>query len=399
MKKCIYFVLLALSVYSCVEPYEPEVGEYDSTLVVDGIFTDGEDTSTVLLSRSYAYSGGAPELVVGATVAVEDEQGNRIEFTETSPGKYQNDPAVVSGRAGVNYRLLVITPEGNQFESDWETLKSSPPIKDVYYQYEERERDNPDLFPFKGIQLYLDTEDTENNTRFYRWEYVETYRYGLTYPPLLIPKFGNPPARGRDTIFEIPLNELEGYRCWKSVESTKIFIASTESFSQDKIEGYPLLYVNNRTPRLYLRYSLLVRQYAISEDYYEYLRTIEATNQTTGSLFDPIPNEIFGNVHSSDGRDIPVLGYFGVAGSNSKRIFINRDELPMGLNPPYGPDCSVDTLAYNLRDLYNEIRYSGKLLYNYSYDLFGNPNGYQVTTPECARCSALGATNIEPEFW
>lgn len=399
MKKCIQFILIALSVYSCVEPYQPEVGDYDSTLVVDGIFTDGEDTSTVLLSRSYAYTGGSPELIVGARVVVEDENGNSTEFTETEPGKYQNDPAAFTGRAGVRYRLLVNTPEGNSFESEWETLKSSPPIEDVYYEFEEREQDDPNLNPFKGIQIYLDTRDGENNTRYYRWQYEETYLYLLTYPPLLEVKFGNPPARGRDTIFEIPYDQLEGYRCWKTNTSTLLYIGTTRDFSEDIIERYPLNYVNNRTPRLYSRYSLLVRQYAISEEYYEFLRTIEATNQTTGSLFDPIPNEVFGNIHSSDGRDIPVLGYFAVAGSSVTRKFVNRDEMPMGFSPPLGPDCRVDTINYNFRDLYNEVQFANKVLVNYTYNLIGNPNGYEMTTPECARCAALGATNREPDFW
>lgn len=399
MKKCIYFVLIALSVYQCIEPYEPEVGAYDSTLVVDGIFTDGEDTSTVLLSRSYAYSGGVPELIVGARVIVEDDQGNSTELTETAPGKYQNDPAVFTGRAGVQYRLLVTTPEGNSFESDWERMKVSPPIEDIYYEYEEREQDNPDLNSLKGFQIFLNTRDAENNTRYYRWQYEETYLYLLTYPPLLEVKFGNPPARGRDTIFEIPYDQQEGYRCWKTVNSTRIYIASTEDFSEDVIEAYPLNYVTNRSPRLYSRYSLLVRQYALSEDYYKFLRTIEATNQSTGSLFDPIPNEVFGNVHSSDGRDIPVLGYFGVAGSQSTRIFINRDETPLGFSPPLGPDCRVDTINYNFRDLYNEVRFANKVLVNYTYNLIGNPNGYEMTTPECASCAAQGATNVAPEFW
>lgn len=399
MKKSIYFLLLALSVYSCVEVYEPEVGEYDSTLVVDGIFTDGTDTSSVSLSRSYAYSGGEPEMITGATVIIENEQGDRTTLKESSPGKYQNDPAVFTGQPGVQYRLLVTTPDGHQFASDWERMKAAPPVGDMYYEYEEREPDDPDLNVFKGIQIYLNTGDPENNTRYYRWQYEETYRYGLTYPSVIGVKFGDPPARGRDTVFNIPFTEYEGFKCWKTEESTKILTASTENYSEDLIEAYPIIYVNNRTPRLYQRYSLLVKQFAISQDYYKFLKTIEETNQTTGSLFDPIPSEVFGNIHSTDDRDIPVLGYFAVAGSSSKRYFVDRADLPLGLNPPYGPSCTVDTIPLRFSDLYNEVRYSSKVLFDYTYNLFGDPNGYQVTDPKCARCAASGATNVEPEFW
>lgn len=399
MKKWICFFSIAFAVYSCIEPYEPEVGTYDSTIVVDGIFTDGQDTSTIILTRSYAYSGGDPEFLTQATVIIEDDQGNRATLSETAPGKYQNDPAVFSGRPGRSYRLLIITLEGDQFESDWETLKSSPLIENVYFENGERPFDDPNLNPVKGVQLLLNTRDPENNTRFYRWEYEETYQFGLIYPPQIRVEFGNPPARGNDEVFFLGPDEYEGYRCWKTVRSSKLLIASTEDFTQDIIEAFPLKFVDNRSPRLYNRYSLLVKQYAISEDYYDFLKTIEATNQTTGSLFDPIPNELFGNIRSSDGNRAPVLGYFAVAGIDTSRFFISREELPVELNPPYGPNCPSDTIPYSFGTLYNAVFSGNRILYNYTFDLLGNPNGYLLTWPDCALCSASDATNVRPDFW
>lgn len=400
MKKILYFLLAALSVYSCVEIYEPEIGDYESTLVVDGLFTDGEDTSTVLLSRSFAYDERVPVFVTGANVIIEDDAGNRYELAEQSPGKYQNDPAVFTGKPGTSYRLLITTPDGNQFESSWELLKASPPIKEVFHEYQERAQNDPLLPPFKGVQLFLNAGDPENRTRFYRWEYEETYEYGLTYPPVIKVEFGDPPVRGNDSIFYLSLGEWEGFRCWKTVKSTGIFIASTENLSEDIVEDFPLIYVSNSTSRLYLRYSMLVKQYAISEKYFEYLQIIESTNETTGSLFDPIPNEVFGNVQSSDGRDLPVLGYFGVGGNARTRYFVDRGDLPDGIGAPFGPRCMIDSIVpISYGELFNKLRFSGSVLFDYVYSITGDPVGFQLTRPECSNCAASGATNIRPEFW
>lgn len=383
----------------CVQPFEPEVGEYDSTLVVDGLFTDGADTSTIFLSRSFSYSekNGAP--ISGAKVVIEDDQGGRMELVETVPGAYRTDPSIISGEAGRRYRLLVSTPEGDQFESEWELMKSSPPIDELYAVYEEKTPDDPTEELIPGVQIYLSTQDTENNTRYYRWEYEETYQFGLRFPPIIRVDFSDRPGNGQDQVVWLFGEEFEGGQCWKTEQSTRVLVGTTENLTQDLVKDLPLLYVDNTTSRLYIRYSLLVRQYAISETYYDFLRKIEAVNQTTGSLFDPIPNEVFGNIRSSDGKGIPVLGYFAVAGVSQRRIFVNREDLPRGIGAPFGPECLADTVEYNFRELWSKVRSGAFVPYDYHYNDFGNIIGFVLTQPRCARCAASGATNKTPEFW
>lgn len=398
MRNIICAALSVLLLHACIEPYQPEVGPYESTLVVDGIFTD-IDTATIILSRSYAYNDRLPELISHASVIIEDDQGQRINLAETSPGKYQNDPAVFQGQPGRGYRLLIITPDGNQFESDWEVLKPAPPVTEVSYEYQEFIPDNPDRRPIPGIQLYLSTRDNENNTRYYRWEFVETYQFGLRFPPYVSVQFGNPPGRGNDQIFEIPFEEFEGFNCWKTEYSTRLLIGTTENLTEDAIEKIPIHYFTNETSRLYSRYSFFIKQYAISEDNYRYLKKLEEINQTTGSLFDPIPNEVFGNIRSSDGKNIPVLGYFSVAGLDTLRTFILRQDMPVGFRAPLGPECENDTISLDYRMLYDGVRYGDKVLMDYYYDMFGNRVGFILTQPSCASCAVSGAANRRPLFW
>lgn len=399
MKKYCYIILLAFALAGCLEPYEPEVGEYDSTLVVDGLFSNGASPSTVTLSRSFPYSEEEGALIGGAEVIIEEEQGVQSRLLESSPGVYQTDTAAFRGQIGRRYRLLVRTPDGERFESDWEEMKASPAIEELYGVYQERIPDDPTLAPIAGLQFYLSTQDPEDNTRFYRWEYEETYQFGLRYPATIRVEFGSSPGNGQDEVFFLFGDDYEGGQCWKTERSTQLLIATTEDFTRDVIEDLPLFYVDNTTSRLYIRYSLLVKQYAVSREYHTFLRKVQEINETTGSLFDPIPNEVFGNIRSAEGKDIPVLGYFAVAGVSERRIFVNREDLPLGFGAPFGPQCMNDTIDLDFRTLYNRTRFGGTVLYGYHVNLMGNPIGYLLTGVQCSRCAASQATNERPDFW
>lgn len=399
MNRIIYSALLALCLWACVEPFEPEVGTYDSALVVDGIFSDSEEPSTVYLSSSFDYAAIEVPVVTGAQVMIEDDQGNSIVLEETKAGVYQTNPAQFRGQIGRSYRLLINTPDGNRFESDWEVMKTAPPVETIEAEYMEREQDNPLLKPIPGLQLYLSTSDSENNTRFYRWEFEETYQYLLRYPPFIRVEFGPTPGQGNDEIFEIIGPEFEGFRCWKTEESRQILVATTENLTEDVVADFPLHFVSNKTPRLAYRYSILVKQYAISKENYEFLNKVKELNQTTGSLFDAIPNEVFGNVRSSDGKNIPVLGYFSVAGVSSKRVFFDRSDTPFTSSPPFGPTCLTDTIPLSFITLDRKLNSNDWILYDYHVNDNEERIGYLLSRQACTSCAGDDATNTKPDFW
>lgn len=252
------------------------------------------------------------------------------------------------------------------------------------------------------LLIFLKSGDPEKNTRFYRWEFEATYEFALPLAPRIRVEFGNPPFRGNDQIVIISEAESEGYRCWKTGTSQNILIASTDQFVEDAITDYPLHFVDSKSSKLSFRYSLLVKQYAISKAYHQYLHLLVETNETTGGLFDPTPTEFFGNVKNTDGRDIPVLGYFAVAGVSKKRIFIDRSDLPSGFTTPSGPMCEIDTIELDYPTLYSALGNGKKVLFNYYF--LDNPppgeeQGYLLTDPICTSCTLNDATNVKPDFW
>ena len=399
MRRIIYVALIALGLWTCVDPFEPEVGEYESTLVVDGVFSNSEAPSKVYLTRSFDYEALEAPVITGAEVMIEDDQGNSTILEEVKEGTYETNPAVFPGQVGRRYRILIKTPDGNAFESDWQLMKAAPAVESIEAESMEREPDNPLLNTVPGLQLYLNTRDPENNTRYYRWEFVETYEYLLRHPPFIRVEFGDPPARGNDEIFDIDPAEFEGFRCWKTEESRQILVFTTDNLTEDVIEDFPLHFVSNKTPRLAYRYSILVKQYAISKETYEFLNTVKEINQTTGSLFDAIPNEVFGNVRSSDGKNIPVLGFFSVAGVSTKRAFFDRQDSPFTEFPPLGPECLNDTIPLSFARLDRKLNTAGWILYDYHVNDEDVRIGYLLSRPPCTSCAGNDATNVEPDFW
>ena len=159
-------------------------------------------------------------------------------------GVYQTDPTSFKGQEGRSYRLLVSVPDGNDFESEWELMKAAPPIGDIHFEFEERIPNDPALQAVVGAQFYLNTKDTESNTRYYRWEWEETYEYYLPYPPLIRIEFGDNPGDGHDEAFEITGDEFaRPITAGNPGHQKKIIVATTENFTQDIVQDLPILFV------------------------------------------------------------------------------------------------------------------------------------------------------------
>ncbi len=336
MKKTtiIYIIIQIFLLVSCVEPFEPDIKKYEELLVVDGLITNEEGPYEVKLSRTYGYDDNEKideKMVEDAKVKIIDDLGNESEWlTEMDKGVYQTDSSEpFKGKVGRDYKIYIETISGGRYESDFETLNRSPEIKKIDWKYEKREDEN-----IEGVQLFLNTSDKRNETWFYRWEYVETWEFVAPFydPDKYVPS-----------------------RCWKTSRSKSIIIHTTSNLTQDIVNNYKLYYISNQSNRLLRRYSSLVKQYAMSERLFNYWKNLESTNVTTGSLFDPIPSSLQGNIKNLDKPNKPALGYFQVCGVSTKRIFIDRDELPESMYIESGNSfCQTATIPDTNSYLYEE---------------------------------------------
>ncbi len=300
----VVFVLLG----TCVKPFEPNITKYDGVLVVDGEINNLPGPYEVKLTQSYKYEKDSGIKISGAVVKIIENTGGEISLQENGDGIYLSNS---SFRAviGNSYKLQ-ITYNSEIYETEFEMIKEPVPIDTVYWEYR-----NSDNVQTDGIQLLLNTHDPGNNTHYYAWEYEETWKF---YVP------------------DFPSDKPEWEKCYKYSNSYYFKIASSTRLSSNRITRYPLLFIDENTNRLRWRYSILVKQFVLSEPAYKFYSDLIKLNESQGTLFDPTPHSLTGNVKCLTDKDKPVLGYFMVSGVSKKRIFIDNDDLPIEYQPVSG---------------------------------------------------------------
>ena len=367
----IILLSILLLVSSCITQFIPHTTEDRDLLVVEGLITDSPQANIIKLTRpNHLGLTTAPLPVSGCNVSVTDDSGQSFIFTETTPGTYISNPAKFQGIIGRFYTLHITTNLGNSqnFESYAMELKPVPPIDSVYYEKVVFSESNGASAGQEGCKIFVDTHDPENNCKFYRWEYSETWEFHLPYT--------------------VPNNV-----CWISNNSDVINIKSTSFIGEDRISRFPLILITNQTDRLREKYSILVNQYSLNEDEYIYWDKLQNISQQVGGLYDIIPSAIPSNIYCVDDPNQKVLGYFSVSAKSSSRIFI-KDRFA-GVRTQYTDQtCIADTVRGS-----NPIQYLNSSV----WVIINNPlppPGYRVTTriKACYDCTVRG-TKIKPDYW
>jgi hypothetical protein len=107
----LYSLLIAsFFLVGCETVIDVDLNDSDPRLVVEAYLTNVPGAAEVTLSRSTSYFETEPvQMVIGATVTIEDDNGGVFQLTESSPGVYQN--ANLVGIPGRTYTLNVATDQ------------------------------------------------------------------------------------------------------------------------------------------------------------------------------------------------------------------------------------------------------------------------------------------------
>ena len=366
-------LLLILLLNSCVAKFVPEIDEEKELLVVQGLITDQPEADTIKLSKSRPM-GQVDEATIlsGWLVRISDDLGNTFYLSECKAGTYITNPLNFKGEIGRSYKLHLTENPNNSnlnfllnYESYPIEMKPVPPIDSLYY---EKTVIEPAIDKFRGVngcQIYLDTNDPDKTCRFYRWNFSETWILRLLFP-------------------------VENQTCWITENSHNINIKSTAAFTDSRIERFPINYISNETDRLKRKYSILVNQYSMNEDEYNYWERLQNITAQVGGLYDIIPSSIPSNIECIEKPDEKVLGYFSVSAKSSKRIYI-KDNFE-GIIDHYN-NCITDTIPYI------DVQGLGISLWILDDGQYHIPP-YKVLTDNkgCADCTVRGTT-VKPGYW
>lgn len=370
--------LIALTIVSCKEPFDPPVKSTEvNNLVVEGTLNASAGGSTTIrLTRTYPLDNNAQiKPVNGAVLTVEGKDQTLRTIPMTSPGFYTSP--------GLNliinneYRLRIKTTDGKEFLSSYVVAKNTPDIDSISWEQNS-----------EGVKIDVTTHDQTNNTRYYKWDYVETWEIRSQY-------YASSKYMGNGIVVDRPPAE-QVYYCWRTLPSSTILIGSSARLEDDVIFKAPVTRIDQGEEKMGVRYSILMRQVALDKPGYEFYEMMKKTTEQLGTVFDAQPTEIKGNIQCVSNPGELVIGYITAATIKEKRIFIANTQLH---NWRFFLNCITYDVPNNKDSL--KFYFDGGAWQPYEA-VTVPPNTithYSSSYPTCVDCTSRGGSTTRPSFW
>ena len=379
MKRNNYFVLICtiLFCFGCKEPFEANLPPVpQGYLVVEG-FINAQGPTQIKLSRSTPLDEKKkfkPD--IGALVKIEGDDNSSFLLINQFNGLYSSAPLTLNQSR--KYRIHIRTGDSKEYFSDYVPVKITPAIDSINWAEDQN-----------GVTVYANAHDDANKTIYYRWDYDETWEIHSAYVASW--KYDNGFIR-QTTVSETNLY----YYCWKYDTSGTIVIGSSAKLEKDIIHLNPILFIPSTDEKTGVRYSIQVRQYALGKEEYEFLQQMKKNTESLGTIFDPQPSAIRGNIHSVSDPNELVIGYISATTMQQKRIFISASELKNSLFNLFN-NCSNKLVPNNPDSL------KGIVPPMWPYEGVGppipGPTHFKVSDTKCVDCRERGGKSIKPSFW
>ncbi|WP_232825647.1 DUF4249 domain-containing protein [Algoriphagus litoralis] len=330
MLRRLVFLLLLLPM-ACIDPYQVEVPDGQQLLTVEGLIHTGPGPHAITLTRSDTYGSvfeGLVRPVTGATVVVRDNEGKIIFLTEgqEARGSYFT-PSGFRAEIGKSYTLQIQTADGKVYTSLPERVESVPEIEDISIKTITVPVEG-ETTPRSGVQLISEINDPADQNNFYFWRLGPITHVLEARPDLFVDRETRTPAP-KDCCFICYRTEVTG--------NQSLFIAVDDNFNGLSTR-IPAAFIEDNSLRFVNKLRADLKQYAISQEAYRFLRLVKQQAEISGSIFDPPPATIRGNMISLDNPDEVVLGYFMAAGESTRRIYIDKSDLTFRQIPGTIPD-------------------------------------------------------------
>ena len=312
--------MFALVAVSCVYPFDVETDQVpQKAFVFDGdIVLGGWCTISVSCMTPFGKSSDSEEEKEPVVPSRAGKMTVYCNNGEVYPGfqltggvekiSYQFDFA--EAPLDKQYRL-VYEEEGSVYSTSWMDVSIAPTPDEITVEYD---ADN--------VYLGLKLKGDDSASRYYRWNYEETYEYHADFMPDYYLDFSVDLNR-KLAYIERTAPVDPNYYCWGKSASRESTLISTENLSENTIAKQVFRTISRTSKRIMEMYRIDVRMKGISRDGYYFHKTLLANSNTSGSLFAPTPSEMRGNVVSEQNPSELVLGYVDVITESVTTKFID----------------------------------------------------------------------------
>ncbi|SRR5579871_602081 len=310
--------LFLLFAFSCVRRIQPPIRESTPRLVVEGLLTTDSTPYTVKLSYTGQLTNASSRVdsnqnfINDATVFIKDDAGDSSLCTLISPGTYQSTDISFVGKVGSIYTLNIRLSNGKTYVSTPEKIDPVPAIDSISIVY-----DSTYDYDTRPTQLIIsvNAHDPGNTQNFYRW-------MSLGWVPRKA--WGNPCAFGSPPPTD-PFQNACGALCLQYQGYNTLNVLSDQYINGQEIIQ-PVFY----SPVYWVgKHYIEVQQLSLNKDIYVFWQQYLQQTNRTGSILDPLPSSLVGNIHNlSDSNDV-ALGYFEVSDVMTKKIIIIPHSIPL----------------------------------------------------------------------
>ncbi len=301
---------------SCKEVYNPEVDLTKAALVVEGLITDEPGPYTVKLTKAIPYNLNALLPETGAQVFVEDEDGTRYAFKETSPGNYTSDPNKFKTVVGKAYTLVVKTVTNKAYRSSPQILYPKGRLDTIY-----------PIIKTSPLRTYIGGELVIQNTKGV--EFMGSIVMQNDSSPYY--RFSNTLLLEYTSKFAKDTSKTPNY-CWmkytpydylnlseRMTQATRVpqslGFCPLDSGYYGIIQEVSIVYHGGTPDTIVVKKKLHVniisfKQYHLNPDIYQYYKSVNDQLSARQQILDPVTFQSIGNITCITNPDESALGIF-----------------------------------------------------------------------------------------
>jgi Domain of unknown function (DUF4249) len=316
IKKFVFFLLVATFI-GCISEIDFASKAPDTTsLAINGQFTNGKGEQMLRLTRPGYYKFGASfEPVIGATVIVVDEKGNKEQYRGDldEKGLYVLPGRKVKGQPGGTYYLDITLTDGKTYRSEPETMPQPVKSDSISVAAEVEETISTQgvvLNNTKWAAVSVHTKFPTTKSEVYlRWHaenvymFTELVRYWLPLKPAPRSCF----IRDYFNFQNVALLQSKGLERGAPLSRRIARKQFDETFE--------------------VKIGFNVYQYSITPKAFQFWSEAQKVTAQVGSIFDAPPASVEGNVYNTKDKNDRVLGYFEVASVDTLRKFIGKGDV------------------------------------------------------------------------
>lgn len=298
----------------CVDEVNLKIDRDLQKITVVGLISDSLREHTIEIFRSAVLGLGQDNIyepISQAKVIVRDDAGTVIPFNESSTeGTYT---ATVKGVTGRTYWMEAELPDQTFIKSEPALLRPSPPIDSLTYEVGKLTFINnlSQLVEVEQVFVKATTQIDPGAKQKFRWRAEGEYEFHE---------------------YEGPGSKF----CWikNNVDFNQLYIFDAERLEGRALREQPVV-STEINERFAFKYCFHVTQYTISDREFNYWNQLKSIININGSLFDPPPGNVKGNLISVNQPDEQIFGYFSVCGSSFKRLFVKPQDLGFSSLPGF----------------------------------------------------------------